>query len=158
MEGSLNGYGYFIYNATKKRLVQYNAKINHALGADDVSYDGDIEISLKNPLHEVQINFSNQSGLIEFINVRFTYDFTINNETFPSGVSSKFIVYQVQDKPHKRLKEPTLLSEDVSGFENAKYKPKFWRNNPVIKLTPEEEAIIATFEKENAFGTYFKGN
>jgi len=35
-------------------------------------------------------------------------------------------------------------------------KPKFWRDNPVITLTPEEKAIIATFEKENAFGTYFK--
>lgn len=152
----VKSYGSFIYNKSKKRLVQYNAKINHALGADDISYSGDDEGSMKNPYHEIQIDFSNQGGSLEFIKVRFSYDLIQNGEVFPSEVTSKFIVYQVEDKPNKRLKEPSLLSEHVSNFENAKYKPKYWRDNPIITLTPEEKVIIATFEEENAFGTYFK--
>jgi hypothetical protein len=74
----------------------------------------------------------------------------------PSRVSSKFVVYQLLDKTPKNLHSAGLELEDVSNFEEAKYKPKFWMNNPVIKRTAEEEAIIASFDKSNAFGTYFK--
>ena len=152
----INSFGNFIYNKTKKQLIQYNATLHHTLGSDQISQAVDIELRVENPVFQKQIDFSDRNGKVEFINVKFTFDLIQNGEVLPSKVFSKLIIYQTVDRPHKRLSTPTLMSEHISKFVDAKYKRKFWRDNPVITLTPEEEAIIATFEKENAFGTYFK--
>ena len=154
----VNTYGYFIYNKSDSQLAQYTATVDHALGLDEIKYEGekDVDVAVLNPKYTFQFNFSERIDGIDYISVDFTYDFVQDGETFPSKVSSKFIPYKVLSKKPNKLRKVELELEDVSNFENAKYKPKFWRNNPVIKLTPEEEAIIATFEKENAFGTYFK--
>lgn len=152
----VNTHGYFIYNKSDSQLVQYTAIVDHALGSDEIEYEGEKDVTVLNPRHTFQFNFSERIDGIDYISVDFTYDFVQDGETFPSKVSSKFILYKVLDKKPKKLRKAELELEDVSNFENAKYRPKFWRDNPVIKLTPEEKAIIATFEEENAFGTYFK--
>lgn len=156
LTGLVTSYGKFVYNVTTDRLVQYNAIVEHALGADQINYSGDAQLSLKNPRHQIQIDFSELTGAIQFVNVKFSYDLVEDNEVHPSEVVSKFIIYSYQDKPHKKLTTPTLFSEHVKNFEDAKYRPKFWKDNPIIKLTPGEEKIIETFERDNAFGTYFK--
>lgn len=156
LTGIVTSYGKFIYNITNDQLVQYNAIVEHALGADQINYRGDAQLSLKNPRHQIQIDFSELTGAIQFINVKFSYDLVEDNEIHPSEVVSKFVVYSYQEKPHKKLSTPTLFTEHVKNFEDAKYRPKFWKDNPIIKLTPAEEKIIETFERENAFGTYFK--
>jgi len=154
----ISSYGQFVYNTSKDRLIQYTGIIDHPLGTDQLEYEGESEmdIAIENPKYTYVFNFSEQKGEIDHISVDLTYEVVESAQIIPSRVSSKFIVYQKLDRQPKKLREPGLELEDVSLFENAKYKPKFWRDNQVIKLTPEEEAIIATFEKENAFGTYFK--
>ena len=71
----LNSRGNFIYNKSKKRLIQYNATLNHALGSDQLSYDGDRQLRIENPVFHKQIDFSDRNGKVEFINVKFTFDF-----------------------------------------------------------------------------------
>ncbi|MCH6198279.1 carboxypeptidase-like regulatory domain-containing protein [Aquiflexum sp. LQ15W] len=149
-------FGKFVFNVTQNKLLQYTAEINHALGTDEFTADSRKDIELKNPKHFFQFNFSEISGNIDAIQVDYSYDLIYNGKVLPSRVSSKFLVYQLLDKEPKGLRSAGLELEDVSNFENAKYKPKFWMNNPVIKRTIEEEAIIASFDKNNAFGTYFK--
>ena len=152
----VNSFGNFIYNRTQGKMVQYNATINHALGADQISYDGDRDLKVANPINQLQIDFSEQTGKIEFIRVVFTYDLIEDEVVYPSRVTSSFVIYRTLEKQHKKLDVPTLMSEQVTNFETAKYRPRFWKDNPIIKRTPKEEAIISSFEKENAFGTYFK--
>jgi hypothetical protein len=152
-----NSYGSFVYNTSKEQLVKYSAFIDHSLGVDEItSYKGDKKIEVTNPKYTMEISFSDTNGSLEFISNQFNYDFVQDDEVFPSKVQSSFVFYQKLDKEPKNLREAGLELENVSNFENAKYRPRFWKENPVIKLTAEEEAIINFFEKENAFGTYFK--
>jgi hypothetical protein len=153
---SIHSYGSFIFNLTQNKLLQYTGEIIHSLGTDEFKADSRKDMKLTNPKHFFQFNFSEISGNIDAIKVDYSYDLIYNDKVLPSRVSSKFVVYQLLDKEPKGLRSAGLELEDVSNFENAKYKPKFWMNNPVIKRTPEEEAIIASFDKNNAFGTYFK--
>lgn len=157
MFNPVNLHGKIVFNVTQNMLVQYIAEVNHSLGVDQLTgYTGSKEIEIKNSKHLFQFNFSQTTGEIELILVDYSYDFIQDSEIIPSKVSSMFIIYEQLDKSPKKLREPSLELENVSNFERAKYKPKFWKDNPVIKLTPEQEAIIGSFEKENAFGTYFK--
>jgi len=149
-------YGNFIFNVTQNKLVQYTGEIDNALGTDGFNANSRNDLELKNPKHFFKFKFSEISGNIEAILVDYTFDLIHNGMALPSRVSSKFVVYQLLDKTPKNLHSAGLELEDVSNFEEAKYKPKFWMNNPVIKRTAEEEAIIASFDKSNAFGTYFK--
>jgi hypothetical protein len=153
---SIYFYGNFIFNVTQNKLVQYTGEIDNALGTDEFNANSRNDIELKNPKHFFQFKFSEISGNIEAILVDYTFDLIHNGMVLPSRVSSKFVVYQLLDKSPKNLRSAGLELEDVSNFEKAKYKPKFWMNNPIIKRTAEEEAIIASFDKSNAFGTYFK--
>ena len=153
----INGYGHFTYNLTKKRLIHYLIQVGHSLGMDELSdYYAGKNLSVESPLIKLEFNYHEETGLLKYIRSGYTYNLIKDEEVIPSYVQSTMIFYEESDKVFTKLREPDIKLEDVSNFENAKYKPKFWRDNPVITLTPEEKAMIATFEKENAFGTYFK--
>jgi CarboxypepD_reg-like domain len=157
LDNPINSYGYFVYNMTQKRLLEYSVFIDHALGADEiVKHDVDQELKITKPKYSWKFGFSDAGNLIDFILVEFNYDLIVDGEAIPAKASSKMVFYKKSSRPHKNLREPGLALEDVSIFKNAKYKPKFWRDNPIIKRTPREESIISGFEKENAFGTFFK--
>ena len=154
---SIYSYGNFVFNLTQNKLVQYSGTIDHSLGADDLSgYTGSKKIEIKNPKLTFQFNFSEKTGDIEFIKSDYKYDMIQDGEIMPSKVSSVFVVYQQLDKKPNKLRAADLELEDVVNFERAKYIPKYWKDNAIIKRTSSEEAIISTFEKNNAFGTYFK--
>jgi hypothetical protein len=154
---SPNVYGNFIYNYSKNRLIHYTARVDHALGANQIyGYSGDKTIEMKNPKYTFQFSFSENEGRLQLITAEFIYDLIQDGKVFPSKVCSKLLFYERVKKPHRKLREPNRELEDVSLFETAKYRPKFWRDHPVIKRTKEENRVITTFEKNNAFGTYFK--
>lgn len=153
----LFSYGKFVYNKTRDQLFQYQLFLDHALGADQISHNNTgKEITIENPVHRIQMDFSKSTGDLKLILVKFIYDFIVDGEVLPSETKSTFFIYENSKKPHRKLKDPTIVSERVSKFEKAKYKPKFWRDNPIIKRTYQEEEVIKTFEEQNAFGTYFK--
>uniref|UniRef100_UPI004049A87A hypothetical protein n=1 Tax=Fulvivirga sp. TaxID=1931237 RepID=UPI004049A87A len=86
----------------------------------------------------------------------FTYKMKQKNQITSAQIQSNFFMYEQTSKVSSKLRGVSKDSEDVSIFENAKYRPKFWKDNPIIKRTPLEDQVIKSFEKENAFGTYFK--
>lgn len=157
INNAINSYGTFIYNTSKELLVKYSFNVEHSLGVDDLSsYKGDKNIEIINPKYSFEINFSEDLGVLSFMTSDFNYDFIQDGIVFPSKVRSSFVFYQTLEEEPKNLRKSSLELENVSNFEKAKYRPRFWKDNPVIKLTKEEEEIINSFEKENAFGTYFK--
>jgi hypothetical protein len=155
--GGIFTYGKFTFNVTKNQLLKYQTSIDHSLGAADIKgYTGSKTIEVKNPLHYFEFVFSEKTGEIDYISVNYKYDFIQNGKIIPSKVSSIFFTYELLKTKPKNLREPNIELESVKNFERAKYKPKFWKDNPVLKLTSEDELIIASFERDNAFGTYFK--
>jgi len=71
-------------------------------------------------------------------------------------VNSKAVLFEKNTKKFRNLREPSLELEDLKSVSKVRYRKRFWKDNPIIKLTSEEEKIIRSFEEENAFGTYFK--
>jgi hypothetical protein len=44
-------------------------------------------------------------------------------------------------------------ANDLAAIKKQPYDPAFWRDNPVVKRTPLEEATIHAFEEQKSFGT-----
>ena len=44
---------------------------------------------------------------------------------------------------------------DWDKLNRIGYNEKFWEDNPIVKRTPVEQEVIASFEKDNAFETIF---
>ena len=83
----------------------------------------------------------------------------IDDSLYSSVVKSRLIIYEWETKRHRKLLKPSPGLDFTAKLWNARYRPRFWRKNPVMKLTreEEEEEIIRSFKKDNSFGTYFKG-
>lgn len=151
----------FTFNTTQNRLVEYRASIDHGLGADDFKVrNTEDEMEASNTHYEWHVAYSESEKSarysIDYINVNYGFDLVINGESKPATVTSTTLIFEKDIKAPKRLKEPGIAQDDLFTAQKAKYKPRFWKDNPVIQLTPEQEKIIATFELENAFGSYFK--
>lgn len=48
---------------------------------------------------------------------------------------------------------PEAIANDLDAIKQKSYDPAFWRDNSVVKRTPQEEEIIRSFEGQKAFGT-----
>ncbi|AFL85505.1 hypothetical protein Belba_2983 [Belliella baltica DSM 15883] len=149
-------YGSFIYNFSNETLLNYRSTIEHSLGFDQFKELDSKSIKIQNPKYVWNLKFDEFKGNLKHLQIDFTYELVIDNKHIPSKVNSNFLIYQELSKTLKKLRNPSIELENVSIFEKAKYKPKFWKDNPIIKLTPEEDSIISTFEKNNYFGSYFK--
>ena len=77
----------------------------------------------------------------------------IDDSLYSSVVKSRLIIYEWETKRHRKLLKPSPGLDFTAKLWNA----RFWRKNPMMKLTREEEEIIRSFKKDNFFGTYFKG-
>ncbi|MEJ7659249.1 MAG: hypothetical protein WKG07_06285 [Hymenobacter sp.] len=53
------------------------------------------------------------------------------------------VTYEPANSQHK----------DLDAIKQKPYDPAFWRDNSVVKRTPQEEEIIRSFEGQKAFGT-----
>ena len=49
--------------------------------------------------------------------------------------------------------DPVSKQTDLDAIKRKPYDPAYWRDNPVVKRTPLEEATIQSFEQQKAFGT-----
>lgn len=49
--------------------------------------------------------------------------------------------------------QPAAGQSDLAAIKRATYNAFFWRNNPIVKLTPLEGKVIESFERKGAFGT-----
>ena len=151
--------GSFIYNCTRAQLLQQKLTILHSLGADNIEIKSkdenrNDEVEMLNPKYRWEVFYAENTNLINHLLVGFSYEYSLNGKIFPCSVYSHFTIYEKLNKKPRRLAEAKVT--DHYSLQNAKYRPRYWRDNPVVKRTQEEEIIINTFEKENAFGSYFK--
>lgn len=153
---NLMGAGQIVYNKSKGKIMQYTMTLDHALGVDANTNKANSEMRLLEPQHKWIISFDEDHAYPTLIQVFFTYKLKQNDNIAKARVQSNFLVYEQTEKASKKLRAVEKDAENISIFENAKYRPNFWKDNPIIKRTPEEDKVINTFEEQNAFGTYFK--
>jgi hypothetical protein len=138
-------------------LLDYRATVNHGLGAEELRSFTEDSLSVSNPSYSWYYSFSGtEKNEINYILCEYIFDLRVNDVVKNSIVSSKTVLYEKNERKFRRLNKPSLELEDLKSVSNVRYKKRFWKDNPVIKLTDKEEKIIQTFEEENAFGTYFK--
>lgn len=153
---NLMGAGNVVYNKSRGKIMKYTMTLNNALGADEDLSEANPGLTLLEPGYKWIISFDEDHPYPSLIQVFFTYKLKQNTGIADSQIQSNFLVYEQTTKPSKKLRTVEKYAEDVSIFENAKYRSKFWKDNPIIKRTPAENKVIKTFEDQNAFGTYFK--
>lgn len=59
--------------------------------------------------------------------------------------------YQFSLKSGKKLSYKDDLIQSINKIDSS---PEFWRNNPIIKRTANEEAIIRSFQNKKVFGNF----
>lgn len=158
LEAVVKSYGSLLYNLDQKKLMQMTVIMDHNLGLTINTDHLDKEAALKNPQYRFAFEFSQvEDNRPEVVHVTFTTDIQYGETLSPHVTKSTLIIYEPNTKRSKKLYRPTIDNNFYEEFKQAKYRPAFWRDNPVIRRTAEEERIIQVLESAGAFGTYFKG-
>jgi len=117
----------------------------------------------RNTKLEIEMAFQNidQAAVVaplEYMKVNLTADLTSPGKpSTPLAVSSFTFFYDTNTTPttipYTRV---SVQDRDLAAIKATKYDPEFWANNPVVRRTPVEDEVIASFEKKGAFGTMLK--
>lgn len=75
----------------------------------------------------------------------------------PSAEKIKLMMYDYESVDKNELKLLSKTKEDEI-FITSNFDPSFWKNNPVIKLTPLESSVINSFEKKGTTGNWSESN
>ncbi|MCK0108962.1 carboxypeptidase-like regulatory domain-containing protein [Flavobacteriaceae bacterium S0825] len=96
--------------------------------------------------------------LIDYIKVDHSFDY-YRNDSLLTHVSSTsnltYFEYYDTDSPRRFRKNFRNSKSDWETLNKIGYNEKFWENNPIVKRTPVEDEVIASFEKANAFESIF---
>lgn len=106
----------------------------------------------------------NEAGdlLMEYISAKQTLD--VHYPDLPSKhVETQslltFYEYYSPEKKNKKLGgRLQFRKSDKSIIEGQEYDADFWDDNPIVKRTPVEEKVIASFREERQFGSIFLNN
>ena len=95
---------------------------------------------------------------IDYVDVKQEFDYYYNT-VFQTHVSSKsslnFFEYYTPDSRKKLGKQFKRGESDWDKLNEIGYDKRFWEDHPIVKRTPVEEEVIASFEKKNAFESIF---
>ena len=151
-------YGWVLYNQSQQKLLQMTLIMDTDLGMQIDDSNLEVEAYLKDSQYQFEFEF-NPTGdnLPEVVKVSYTAAMQYGEQLSDMTTQSTLIVHEPETKKHRKLYKPSIDTNFYKEFREAKYRPAFWRENPVIQRTAEEERIIQTLEAAGAFGTYFKG-
>jgi len=96
--------------------------------------------------------------LIDYIRVEHSFDYYRNDNllTHVSSISNlTFFEHYNPDSPRRFKKSFRNSKSDWETLNKIGYNEKFWTDNPIVKRTPVEDEVIASFEKNNAFESIF---
>ena len=159
IDSELAPHGNFTFNLSKGLLFEVVIILDE-LGFEMSELPAGFPVKLRTENDRGNIRFMytmDESNGLELIHSTVNYDFFVDDQVFPSMVESRLIFYEKLRKEPRKLVKPDSGTDFLGAFYNAKYRPNFWKDNPIIKLTREERMVIASFENDNAFGTFFKG-
>lgn len=136
----------------KGRVV--NDELNLVSFSDKNSEKKGYELS-----YEISYKKNEALGLvIDYININQEFDFYKKEvkETH-TETTSRLIFYEHYLKRAKnRIRNQFARSKsDWEKLNKIGYNHFFWKENPIIKRTPIEDEVIASFEKNNAFESIF---
>ena len=136
----------FINRATSNIL-----KIEGDLGDGGVSGQGfeNAKMTFDYRFRELPAGFS----VLDYGKVVFTGNLSTGKK--PKIITQATLVLHEtgEDFKEKSLKKLNIKKEDLAEILKIKYDPEFWKNNPIIKRTTQEEQVIKSFEGKNAFGS-----
>ena len=153
--------GEFTVNITKLSIVTFTATTTSSLGVDSLKLtksENSIGVLLaQNHLYEwtFRFNDSMKDTPLESINVVSSFDLTDGSMARKVKTKSSLVVFEKDSKGKKGLKTASINQNDVAEIKKDKYRPGFWKDNPIVKRTRFEEETITYFEKSNSFGNYF---
>lgn len=114
-----------------------------------------------NPKMDIEMSFQQTEGEtapLEYMKVNLTAELAANKQITPISVSSFTFFYDTNTQPtNLRYAKVSLQDRDLDAIRSIKYDPEFWVNNSVVRRTPVEDEVVASFEKKGAFGTMVKG-
>lgn len=101
---------------------------------------------------------SKNDMLIDYIKVDHAFDY-YKNDAFLTNVTSTsdLMFFEHYDLVKKRRVRNRFRKKgsDWEVLNKIGYNEKFWADNPIVKRTPVEDDVIASFEKDNAFESIF---
>ncbi|WP_347924836.1 carboxypeptidase-like regulatory domain-containing protein [Pontimicrobium sp. SW4] len=96
--------------------------------------------------------------LIDYIKVDHSFDY-YKGDSLVTHVSSTsnltYFEHYDTDSPRRFRKSFKDSKSDWETLNKIGYNEKFWKDNPIVKRTPVEDEVIASFEKDNAFESIF---
>ncbi|AXT18682.1 hypothetical protein D7030_06395 [Flavobacteriaceae bacterium AU392] len=95
---------------------------------------------------------------IDYIKVDQEFDYYKEDslQTHVSSISNlSFFEYYTPTSRRKLGRQFRRKASDWDNLNEIGYNKKFWEDNPIVKRTPVEQEVIASFEKDNAFGSIF---
>ena len=101
--------------------------------------------------------------LIDYIKVRQTadvvYDNYKNRKLETNSLLTFYEYYEPKGRKNRRLGgHVRFRKSDKDRINKVEYDPVFWQENPIVKRTPVEEKVIATFERDRQFGSIYLNN
>ncbi|MCG8306617.1 MAG: carboxypeptidase-like regulatory domain-containing protein [Cytophagales bacterium] len=99
---------------------------------------------------------------LDYMRLGQNFDY-YQDDVFVSKVETRsFLSYYEYYKPPKRKKLGGRLlrfnESDSEVLDNIGYNQSFWDENIIVKRTPLEASVIASFEEERAFGSIYLNN
>ena len=118
--------------------------------------------SWKNYKYSYEINYKKDPLsnvlLLDFIKLDQNFEYYLEDQ-FQFDVSTTsnltFFEHYTPAKGKKLGGKYRKTKSDWERLNDIGYNKAFWDNNPIVQRTPVEEEIIASFEKDKAFGTIF---
>lgn len=96
---------------------------------------------------------------LDYVQMHQSFDYYEENKfEFPVETNSILTVFEQYEpsKSNKRLGgRIRYRKSDAKVLDQLGYRREFWEDNPVLKRTPVEEEVIASFESKKAFGTIY---
>ena len=108
---------------------------------------------------EIAYKKENESNVsIDYININQEFDYYVNDKFEFHTNSSSNLTFFEHYTPTSRKKLGGQFGKNKSDWQKLDeigYDEKFWIDNPIVKRTPVEEEVIASFAKVGAFGSIF---
>lgn len=138
-------------------------KVTGKISRDDLKLIG---LTLKNTFMKnyelsYEMVFKKDSILdlvIDYIKVDQELDYFSNDnlQTHVSTTSNLTFFEYYNPTSHKKLgRQFRRSSSDWQKLNEIGYNEKFWEDNPIVKRTPIEKEVVASFEATNAFESIF---
>ncbi len=112
-------------------------------------------MKMVNPKFQFEMSFKDFAGsrVIEYLKVKYNFDYHLKKEIHPIQVSTLTYLYetstQINNIPYEKANSG---GNDRDAIKKFAYDLEFWKRNVVFERTPEENKAIKDLERKGSFG------